>query len=278
MVKYPLYEKAKKLLVSEYETNFKIVQSSAFHKAFMNEKIRHSWQVSGAGNGIIMHEPYFFNQSHSFIDLTRAAVLLHDIYRFREIRTLFETGEKIDHGELGAELLSKTADFNNILITLPIKHHGHMIECMYEDAAYIKQDEATQSQIKHIAFAVRDADKIANWHLLANEWQEMKEIWLKHPDDFSKAQTSINDELWSWFARQEVAPNTLRHTNAETVISILCWLFDMNYDYSIAFCKYHNLFSRLCEILTKIGVEESKVNEVYEIMKDYTFKAFKVEI
>lgn len=277
-MKYPLYEKAKGMLFEEYENNFKVVKGSPYHEGYMNEKIKHSMQVAGAGNGILAHEPYFLNKDYAFLDVVRTAILLHDIYRFREVRILFETGQRVDHGVLGAEFLSATADFNNILITLPIKHHGHMIGCLYEDKDYQSQNKETKDIIKHIAFAVRDADKIANWHLLANEWANMEEVWLKHPHDYSEEQTKINDELWSWFVKQKVAPNTIHDTNAETLISVLCWLFDMNYNYSIAFCKYHHLFSRLCDILRKMGVDESKVNDIYKIMQDYTLNKFKIEI
>lgn len=278
MAKYPLYEKAKKLLVAEYHQNFEAVRGSLFHETYMNEKIRHSFQVSGAGNGILAHEPYFAAKSNQFIDVARTAVLLHDIYRFREVRLLFETGQKIRHDILGAEFLEKTADFNDLLIWLPIKYHGQMIERFYEDATYLSQDEKTQDELKHIAFAVRDADKIANWYLLAHAWEPIKSVWLKHPDDFSAAQTKINDVLWAYFARAEVAPNNLRDTNAEVLISVLCWLFDMNYTYSICFCKYHDLFGGLCDILRKMGVDEAKIAQVYHVMKNYVADKFNIII
>lgn len=278
MIKYPLYEKAKELLFKEYHENFKVVKGSSYHEAYMNEKIRHSLQVSGAGNGIVAHEPYFEGQTDEFIDIARTSILLHDIYRFREIRLLFETGQRIDHGIMGAEFLGQTADFNNILICLPIKHHGHMIECLYEDPEYLAQNEETQDKIKHIAFAVRDADKIANWYLLGHEWDLFKDVWLPHPDDSSPAQVKISDGLWQYFKRNEVAPHHLSQTNADMLVSVLCWLFDMNYDYSVSFCKYHDLFNGLCRILSQMNVSNAKVAQIFQIMKDYTQSKFKISI
>ncbi|HCU59307.1 MAG TPA: hypothetical protein DIC64_04930 [Alphaproteobacteria bacterium] len=277
MIRSALYEKALKLLQKEFADNFKIVVGSQFHEAYIKEKIRHSMQVAGAGNGILAHEEYFLRQSEDFVETARIAILLHDIYRFREVRGWFETGAKIDHGEKGAELLSQTKDFNNILITLPIKHHGHMIERMYEDKTYKALDEATKDEVKHIAFAVRDADKIANWNLLKNEWSKMKSVWLPNPDDFSQSQTKINDELWDWFVREEVAPNTLRKTNADAAISIICWLFDMNYEYSISYCKKLGLFENWSVILSELGVEKQKIETVKKTMKNYLLKTFNVE-
>lgn len=278
MAKYPLYEKAKKLLWQEYHQNFEAVRGSLYHETYMNEKIRHSFQVSGAGNGILAHEPYFANKCDSFIDVARTAVLLHDIYRFREVRLLFETGQKIRHDMMGAAFLEQTTDFKDMLIWLPIKYHGQMIEGFYEDEAYLSQDEKTKDDLKHIAFAVRDADKIANWYLLAHEWEAVQSVWIKYPNDFSPKQAEINDELWACLLRAEVAPNNLRDTNAEVMLSVLCWLFDMNYTYSIRFCKYHHLFEGLCLILRKIGVDEGKINQAMQVAKDYVLRKFGVVI
>ncbi|MBR2299785.1 MAG: hypothetical protein IJ870_04340 [Alphaproteobacteria bacterium] len=83
MKRYPLYEKAINLLYREFEENFKVVSGSDYHEAYMREKIRHSMQVGGAGNGILAHEPYFQGKEEWFVETARVAILLHDIYRFR---------------------------------------------------------------------------------------------------------------------------------------------------------------------------------------------------
>ncbi len=278
MKRCPLYEKALKLLYKEYDDVFEIVKSSSYHRAFANEKIRHSMQVLGAGNGILKHEKYFLNKPSDFIETARVAILLHDVYRFKEILGWFESNTKIDHGEKGAEFLSQTDDFNNILITMPIKHHGHMIEKMYEDEAYQKLDDKTKDEVRHIAFAVRDADKIANWNLLKNEWENMKEVWLPYPNDHSKVQAEINKELWGWFMHFKVAPNNLRRSNADVAMSVICWLFDMNYHYSILYCQKLDLFKGMCEILRKFEVDEHKVKTVYQVMEDFVLKKFGIKI
>ncbi len=278
MKRCALYEKALKLLYKEYEDVFEIVKSSSYHRAFAHEKIKHSMQVLGAGNGILKHEKYFQNKPSDFVETARVAILLHDVYRFKEILGWFENNTKIDHGEKGAEFLSQTDDFSNVLITMPIKHHGHMIEKMYEDEVYQKLDDKTKDEVKHIAFAVRDADKIANWNLLKNEWEKMKEVWLPYPNDHSQAQAEINQELFGWLMRSEVAPNNLRRSNADVAVSIICWLFDINYGYSIDYCKKLHLFENWCVILSKFGVETQKIDEIFCVMKDYVFKTFGVVI
>ena len=131
-----MYEKAKNLLHNEYLRNFEIVKDSFYHKSFANEKIRHSLQVAGVGNGILRNEPYFKNKSPEFIEIAKTAILLHDIFRFSEITIKYKTGEKVDHGVMGADFLRNIPEFNTPLIILPVKHHGHMIEALYEDDEY----------------------------------------------------------------------------------------------------------------------------------------------
>ena len=278
MKNYPLWQKAKELLQAQYYEAYQIVKDSSYHKAFVGEKIKHSLQVSGAGNGILAHEPYFQDKPEEFIDIARTAIVLHDIYRFKEVVGWFKNNEKIDHGIKGAEFLQKIKDFNDIRITLPIKHHGHMIEELYNDPTFQNLDEKTKQEIKHIAFAVRDADKIANWQLLAKDWDNMREVWLPEPNAFSDSQGKINQDLWQFFLRCEVSPNNLRSTNADAAISIMCWLFDINYDYSIFYCQKLKLFDAWRTILEKLKVDNTQIDIAFEVMRRFTAQKFKVQI
>ena len=270
-----LYDKAKALLWQEYHQSFDAVRQSAFHKAFVNEKIKHSFQVAGAGNGILAHEAYFQGKSKEFTEIAKTAILLHDIYRFREVRGWLETGQKIDHSIEGAHFLKTKPDFDNILITLPVKHHGHMIERFFEDEEYLALDEQTKDEVKHIAFAVRDADKIANWNLVcSNTFGAFREVWFPSPDDHSKAQGFVRGDLLEYFFACKVSPIKIRQTNAEMIFSLMCWLFDMNYEYSILYCKRLKLFDAFCTILKEIQVDDSLIARAKETMSDYVKNKF----
>lgn len=280
-MKYPLYEKAKELLYSEYHKNFEIVKDSPYHKRYVDEKIRHSMQVSGAGNGILKHEAYFQKRSSEFIDIAKTAILLHDIFRFSEVRILYESGERIDHGVRGSEFLQQFPEFNNILITLPIKHHGHMIEALYEDEKYQSiKDEQLKEDVKHIAFAVRDADKIANWQIVTQEFDFVKKVWLPFPEDDSKEQGIIPPEAWAYFAKHEIVPHGVVKvkTNASEALSMLCWLFDINYQYSVYYCCRLNLFSGFLRLFKQIKVDEENISAIKEIVQDYCKQKFNMDI
>ena len=275
-MKYPLYEKAKELLYSEYQKNFEIVKDSDYHRGYMDEKIKHSLQVSGAGNGILRNEAYFQNRTPEFVEIAGTAILLHDIFRFREIKILYETGQKLDHGIKGAEMLKSMPDFNNILITLPIKHHGHMIEELYADEEYKAiGDEQIKEDVKHIAFAVRDADKIANWQFLMTDFESIKQFWLKNTERNSNGQLNFTPQVWDCFSKQEVINNKLVKTNADKMLSVLCWLFDINYEASIKYSLKLNLFAKFYNCMIKEGINPQEVSAIKAVTEDYLQKHFK---
>ncbi len=276
---YPLYQKAKDLLYAEYHKNMAIVKDDPFFSSYENEKLRHSLQVSGVGNGILKHESYFQNRSPKFIDMARTAILLHDIFRFTEVRILYESGKKVDHSLLGAELLKKLPDFSNILITLPIKHHGHMIECLYEDEEYQNiADKQLQQDVKYIAFAVRDADKIANWHYLTSCYDQVYHLWLKHYQDKSATQGIINPKTWEYFMRAEVVPKGISQTNADDLMATLCWLFDINYRYSMKYCLSLDLFTKYMRLFSRIQVPSEQITAIYKVVADFCLKHFNEKI
>lgn len=270
-----LYQKAKTLLHTEYERNFEIVKESHYHKSFVNEKIRHSLQVAGAGNGILRNEAYFQNKSAEFIEIAKTAILLHDIFRFNEIRILFQENRKVDHGVEGAKFLSQMPDFNNPLIVFPVKHHGHMIEAFYKDEAYsCLEDKELKDQIEHIIFAVRDADKIANWQILTNEYENMRLVWLPNPADRTASQGIITEAVWNSFINKEVVPNAYIKTNADCVLSVLAWLFDINYKYSVEYSLRLKLFDGFVKIAQDLQIEPEKIDIIFKLINSYIKERF----
>ncbi|MBQ8870859.1 MAG: HD domain-containing protein, partial [Alphaproteobacteria bacterium] len=274
-----LYSKAQNLLQLQYKKNFEVVKDSLYHKSYVNEKIRHSLQVAGAGNGILRNEPYFQNKTAEFIEITKIAILLHDIFRFNEVRFMYENKPRIDHGTKGAEFLAQIPEFNNPLILLPVKHHGHMIEKFYEDEDYTSIDnEQLKDQIEHIIFAVRDADKIANWQILTKEYENMRLVWLPYPNDRTEKQGIISDNVLESFINCEVVPHSYLKTNADCLVSVLAWLFDINYAYSIKYALRLNIFVGFENMMSDLKVEQSKIDSITNIIKNYVNRRFFVRI
>jgi hypothetical protein len=270
-----LYEQARALLQAQYQKNREIVKNSPFHLAYVEEKLRHSLQVAGAGNGIVRHEAYFQNRSESFIELTRTAILLHDVFRFEEVRRLFESNQPCDHGVEGAGLLASLPSFNDIRITLPIRHHGHMIEALYDDPDYQNiADPTLKSDVEHIAFAVRDADKIANWQILTHEFEAMRTVWLPHSDDRSEAQSLVDARLLNSYAQQILTADRVKNTNADVIAFTLGWVFDINYAYSITYARRLDLFNAFMRTFETLHTPREQQEQIRAAVADYVAKRF----
>ena len=166
---FNMLAEARNLLKKTYLPAYEKLASSLNWQRFAEEKYIHSFQVLGAGNYILKHENFFINSSPEFIDIAKTVLILHDIARFEEIVLRSKNIYNYDHGVEGSKMLEKMPLFNNIFITLPIKHHGHMIEAFYNDDAFNNIDDPKQKEdIKNLIFLVRDADKIANFNQLCN--------------------------------------------------------------------------------------------------------------
>lgn len=233
-------DEAKKILNREYQEKYALAHTD-LQINFMNEKIKHSYQVLGAGNYILRHEPYFQNCSKEEISYYQGIVLLHDVCRFYEILEK-EKGNSIDHGIAGAEFLAKNTIFNKNDATLSIKHHGHLIERLYEDKEYLQLSLTEQEHIKKIAFLVRDADKIANFHLLATNFEEMHDLFFvakNFSDPHSKTVTPI--ARTDFMAHLSVNKSDI-HNFADHALMMLSWIYDINYPSSFMFMeKLHTL-------------------------------------
>ncbi len=270
-----LYQKAKELLYAEYNRNFAMIKDEPFYAGFATEKLQHSLQVSGAGNGILQNEPYFAARSADFIDIAKTAILLHDIFRFSEIAIYAQTKHRVDHSLEGGKFLQNTADFNDERIVLPVKHHGHMPKDFYEDTVYLAiKDENLNHDIEHIWFAVRDADKIANWNLLASDFDYLKQFWLSHATDTSPEQAKISPEVWQVFANEQIIPRAILKTNADELLGNFSWLFDMNYAYCIKYCSKLNLFAKYKIMFKKLNIADDVVEQIMQLAKNYINKKF----
>ncbi len=265
-----LYQQAKDLLWAEYRRNYEIVKNSEFHRNYADEKIKHSLQVAGAGNGILRHEAYFRNGTPDFAEIARTAILLHDIYRFAEIKNNFDGNPPLDHGVCGAEFLKTIPAFDNILITLPIKHHGHMIEELYADAEFQNiQNKRLKQDVEHIAFAIRDADKIANWYLVVSDENIVNQVWLPHPYDTSPEQAEVSELILREFDNLRVMDRKLTRTNADKIVQVIAWLFDINYDYSLHYAAKLRIFEKFDHLLERLGVAPRDIKRVETAVHAY---------
>ena len=269
-----MLQEAYDLLEKEYQKCFAYVQKDRRFTAFAQEKKRHSFQVAGAGNYLLRHIQWMQGRSVEFVELVKTAIFLHDICRFAEICKLFDGVRGFDHGVEGAKFLQTIPMFNDVRIWLPIKHHGHLIEALYEDEAYQNiADKELQAQVQKICFIIRDADKIANLNMVTHE----DNIWFlffgKEKADYKPATDGVVSEI---IQKDAFADITVRRdpnaTVADRAISFLSWFTDVNYQAAIDYCKALDVVPRLVQIFEDCCSDEAFKRRYLAHFEDYLAK------
>lgn len=241
------FEKAKKWLAEEYNTYYQNATEHA--QQVMDEKMKHSYQVLGVGNYLLKHEKAFQNYTSSEILRLKSTVLLHDLGRFYEV-FLHEDGGKVDHGIYGASLLAKNPDFNRIDIVLPVRHHGHLIERLYEDDDFVKLSEKERQEVYKIIYLVRDADKVANFYLLSRHFKEMENLFfLKSMLDY---QTKIpSPAVWNAFMKHEAVDVRNVKNFADQATMYLACVYDLAYTSSFVLMEKLGILEGLLSAFDK---------------------------
>lgn len=256
-------EEAVAFLYKFYEDAKEYVKDSPYYTEYTEEKIHHSMQVIGAMKYIMKHEDTFKNRTNDFIRFAKVATILHDVGRFQEIKDLYDEAEKsnnknslwnsrLDHGYYGYEILKNSEQYNDPRIYIPVKHHGHMIEELYEDEEFsCIKDEKLKKEIAEIIFLVRDADKAANYYLLITK------PTAKFPNVFKNSYTKeenakpITPETMEEFTQFQVVGRENVYNYATRYMNILSWVFDINYIPTFDLIIKNSSLSKLTDILYK---------------------------
>lgn len=264
---------AKALLEKEYLENKAKALDGSYQRLFIEEKMRHSYQVLGAGKYLVRHEAFFQSFSEEEKERFLATVLLHDVARFCEL-ILRSDGVNIDHGVYGAQMLEKEEYFNDrARVLLPIRHHGHLIEMLYEDAEYLALSQEERRLAREVSFLVRDADKLANFYLLAKKFKEMEDIFFVR-GNFEEPMCKILSPMVieSFFAHQSIHSKEVRNF-ADKALFFLAWIYDLNYQASFQFIKKLGIAEQLVQYFAKFWRTEDAQRVYAEICSFISGKA-----
>jgi len=159
-----------KFLKEEFQTAMNEVVGNDFYTSILKRKFTHSKRVLENGINIINHDIPELLKQPRLVQQCEQALFFHDIGRFEETVNLYKdelinTLKHYDHGILGAEILAKNENYNDIKIILAIRHHGHLIEEFYSDKDFQKLPSALQTEAETMIKIVRDADKLDLFYL-----------------------------------------------------------------------------------------------------------------
>lgn len=235
------------LLQQRYEECVRKVKANAFLCQFAEEKILHSLQVVGAGNFILRHEAVFAPKNFEQKRRAKLAYLFHDIGRFIELEALLKVKNperrdasaklNLSHGALGADYLRGFAAYNLPEIIIPIKRHGDLPRCFYndEELAKITDADLRQDIIDNYKLTC-DADKIANFYLFTRSYSKLRTVFYGHltPEE---VYAPISQDVMDYFSQGSLVPGDVGHSLCDRLLSVVCWIFDLNYAPSFVFCR-----------------------------------------
>lgn len=207
----------------EAEHNFaEFLSLFDMHDGMMRLKRDHSYRVAGICAGIAQR----LDLSSADQDLAYRIGLVHDIGRFEQARKFhsFLDYQTMDHGDYGAALLKENdtvlsyadATEASVLITAVRNHNKYRIE------------EGLDERTLLFARIIRDADKIDILYLRSLTSYDGLMNLDRNAIENSFISTSVYEEVM----RNHTIVSSARKTPLDRVVSIACFVFDMNWDSS----------------------------------------------
>lgn len=216
-------EKAQKEFI-KYTENYDLRDSNIIRKQL------HSIRVMELSEKIAKR----LNLSKEKIEIATLIGLLHDIARFEQYKQYhtFKDAESIDHGDLGVEILNKDlhkyidTDKYDKIIKLAVKNHNK----------YKIEEGLTQEQ-ELFAKIIRDADKIDIFY------EGVVMFWKGNENTVEES--TISPEVFKQIQNNIQVKRGTRQTPVDNVISVLAFIFDINFKTSFEILKQEDYINKM---------------------------------
>ena len=175
-------------------------------------------------------------QNQQDYELATIIGLFHDYGRFYQVETFNTYQDQVfDHGDYGAEQLIHKHELQNFIsekvdeqvIYDAIKNHNK-----FQIDSKIKDKSLLFSKM------VRDADKLDILEGIAKGYVALEE------DD-----SDITPEVKNVFFQNQELLSSLRKTKNDRIVSFLCLIYDLNYQWSYQYLDNHNILNQIYERL-----------------------------
>ena len=192
-----------------------------------------------------------FNREDTYIIKTIG--LLHDIGRFEQLKLTNSYSDKeFDHGDYGAMILFKEGLIERF--NVDSRYYDIMEFAIINHNKY-KIEDTTDTRKLMFAKIIRDADKID----IFEAYTYLKAYNITNIDD------EVTNEVAIQFKKQESVNRKIRKTKADLLLSVISFVFDINYKESL---KIIDEQKYLDELYNQIDNKE-RFKEYFEIAKDY---------
>lgn len=256
-------EKEKQQLYDAFKVCFDEVQGDVYCELFADEKYRHSLQVLGTGNYILKNEKIFHGKNEEYLKTAKLVTLFHDIGRFKEISLLCkDSTSKHNHGFYSYERL-KDLGYSDGRLLLPVKLHGGLVDALEKDEEYRQiSDVSLKQEIAELYGLVKDADKIANFHIIKHECRVLHDIFFENISEEAK-KAPLSPLVLSCIVENRLVKHSERYSLCDRLVQVLCQVFEIYYQASFVYLKKHDLFEPIYVLLREYN-QDKELQEYIE--------------
>lgn len=267
-----------------YQNAAVLLPKDSFYQDFITHKVIHSAEVLRIGRTIMRQMPELNTKSADFKLAAERALLFHDVGRFDEgvLRWQAENNQeeiaasslKINHCDIGYNILLKAPAYNDPRILAAVKFHGRMMEevcAAPEWQQFMRLPE--KEEIKQILFLTRDADKLANLRSIKKEQRIYHDIFYKQLSPKLRIAPLSKNVIEQFMAGKTILFPTVT-SFADRILMVISWFFDINYLASLRICKEECYFEYLLKELKKFNKNKElqndvveKINQIFEELK-----------
>lgn len=193
------------------------------------------------------------NLPEIMIEIVGIAGLLHDIGRFEQWKK-YETYSdlhSIDHGKLGVEILKH----NNYIkkYVFDDNYVNTIYSAVYEHNKYkISNNLSFNEEI--VCKIIKDADKL---DILETQCNSVKSNVILH------------QEILENIYKKQLCINRKENNEADNVIKQICFIYDINFQYSLQYIKDKNIINNKLELIKNHTSENVNFSKIKIYLNDY---------
>jgi len=218
----------------------------------INNKYYHTYRVVDVAEKIAKSE----NLNEHDMFLAKTCALLHDIGRFEQemMYGTFHDMRSFDHGNYGAELLSKDDYISKYLGTDEDKEI--CIKAVRNHNKFKTEENLTDRE-RYFVNLVRDSDKI--------------DIMVIQKNNVTDGETEILPNVLESIRKREqhkILKEELDMNEVSEIGTIICFIFDLNFRESFRIIKERKLIENKIKLLKENCAKET-TDEIEEIVNSY---------
>ncbi|MGI6755305.1 MAG: HD domain-containing protein [Atopobiaceae bacterium] len=244
-------------------------------------KISHTYRVAALAEKIAASLP---EATEELVALSWMLGMLHDIGRFEQIRRYhtFSDAASVSHAALGAQILFESDEpHSNAGTSAKVAardSRGPLIRQFVEDpvadaiirraielhSAWHLPEDLTPHE-STLCIILRDADKIDI--LKVNCIQPVEDIYGISQQELLKS--PLSDEAAGWFWRHSTMPRDARHFPADTLLSHVCFVWELSYPKSFELAWHDGSVFAMMERPWELTSTQHAFAEMEDTLKEW---------